>query len=365
MGGGKLGAGDRRHGHQGPQGPGRLPEGPRRRAGLRRQARRPAAQADEEGQGRHPERPTGPDHLAGDRRTLRGRQHRPGPAPDGRRARATCGGASGCWPTTAIKTIVLAADHGHLFADEIGEDMKIEAPGGKTEDLHGGSGSAWAARRSRRTCGPRCRRSGVDSDLDIATPWTFACLQVEGRRPSLLPRRAVAPGADHPRGRDDARRPRPRRPADRHPVDADARHGETDHAVLLRADRREPEQSSLFGFEPPKVRVEIRANKKCVSIPVSASYGFEEATGEVKLKVAENDTKRIEPNTVTVMIVRGDRPEDGGRLPARRHHRGRTGEPGLRSRSPFRCEGEPCLNWTRKRRRSSRARWSARIWSAR
>ena len=35
-----------------------------------------------------------------------------------------------------IKTIILAADHGHLFADEIGEDMKIDAPGGKTADLH-------------------------------------------------------------------------------------------------------------------------------------------------------------------------------------------------------------------------------------
>ena len=61
-------------------------------------------------------------------------------------------------------------------------------------------------------------------------------------------------------------------------------------------------QSSLFGFEPPKVRIELRANKKCVSLPVSASYGFEDATGEVKLKIAENDNKRIEPNTVTVML---------------------------------------------------------------
>ena len=60
--------------------------------------------------------------------------------------------------------------------------------------------------------------------------------------------------------------------------------------------------SSLFGFEPPKVRIELRANKKCVSLPVSASYGFEDATGEVKLKIAENDNKRIEPNTVTVML---------------------------------------------------------------
>ena len=35
-----------------------------------------------------------------------------------------------------VKTIILAADHGHLFGDEVGEDMKIEAPGGKTADLH-------------------------------------------------------------------------------------------------------------------------------------------------------------------------------------------------------------------------------------
>ena len=32
---------------------------------------------------------------------------------------------------------------------------------------------------------------------------------------------------------------------------------------------------------------------------MSASYGFEDATGDVKLKVAEDDPKAIEPNTVT------------------------------------------------------------------
>jgi hypothetical protein len=47
----------------------------------------------------------------------------------------------------------------------------------------------------------------------------------------------------------------------------------------------------------------LRANKKPVSIPVSASYGFEDATGEVNLKAAEDDNKRIEPNTVTVMLT--------------------------------------------------------------
>jgi len=61
-------------------------------------------------------------------------------------------------------------------------------------------------------------------------------------------------------------------------------------------------ESGLFGFEPPKVKVELRANKKTVSRPVSASYGFEDATGEVTLRLAADDRKRIEPNTVTVVI---------------------------------------------------------------
>lgn len=46
-------------------------------------AGRPVAQAIQEGAGRYPERPAGPGHLAGDRRTVRARQHRAGPPPDG------------------------------------------------------------------------------------------------------------------------------------------------------------------------------------------------------------------------------------------------------------------------------------------
>ena len=59
-----------------------------------------------------------------------------------------------------------------------------------------------------------------------------------------------------------------------------------------------------LGIEPPKVRVEIRSKGKCVSSPVSASYGFEEATGDVGLRLSESDPKAIEPNTVTLMIVK-------------------------------------------------------------
>jgi PglZ domain len=53
-----------------------------------------------------------------------------------------------------IKTIVIVADHGHLFVDEMGEDMKIESPGGKTEDLHRRVWIGVGARQSLLTSGP-------------------------------------------------------------------------------------------------------------------------------------------------------------------------------------------------------------------
>ncbi len=81
-----------------------------------------------------------------------------------------------------IKTIVLAADHGHLFGEEIGEDMKIEAPGGKTADLHrrvwvgvGGTSEPSYLRTSLASLGRRKRTRYCDS-LDVR------CFQVEGWR---------------------------------------------------------------------------------------------------------------------------------------------------------------------------------------
>jgi hypothetical protein len=200
-----------------------------------------------------------------------------------------------------IKTIILAADHGHLFADEIGEDMKIEAPGGKAEDLHrrvwvgvGGTSEPSYLRTSLSAL-------GVESEFDIATPWTFACFKSKGGARAyfhggLSPQELIVPVVV---------------------MSSKAKVGEPTSGITWTLTPGTSKlttrffsvqiagvqsQSTLFGFEPPKVRIEIRANKKCVSVPVSASYGFEDATGEVKLKVAEQDDRRIEPNAVTVMI---------------------------------------------------------------
>jgi PglZ domain len=198
-----------------------------------------------------------------------------------------------------IKTIILVADHGHLFADEIGEDMKIEAPGGKGEDLHrrvwvgvGGNSEPSYLRTSLTSL-------GVDSEFDIATPWTFAVFKSKGGgrayfHGGLSPQELIVPVVVM----HSAMKSIPPSTG----IQWTLTPGTAKLATRFFSVQIAGNQTSLFGFEPPKVRIELRANKKCVSMPVSASYGFEDATGEVKLRIAENDNKRIEPNTVTVML---------------------------------------------------------------
>jgi len=201
-----------------------------------------------------------------------------------------------------VKTIVLVADHGHLFGEEIGEDMKIESPGGKVEDLHrrvwvgvGGNAESSYFRTSLTSL-------GVESEYDLATPWTFAIFKSKGGgrayfHGGLSPQELIVPvvvlhskvkSSKPTEGIHWTLRPgTPKLTTRFFSVQISGTQGE----------------SGLFDWEPPKVRIEIRANKKCVSVPVSASYGFEDATGEVKLKVSETDKNRMEPNTITMMVV--------------------------------------------------------------
>lgn len=202
-----------------------------------------------------------------------------------------------------IKTIVLAADHGHLFADELGEDMKIEAPGGQTEDLHrriwvgiGGNTEPSYLRMPLKSL-------GVDNDLDLAPPWTFACFKSKGGarvyfHGGLSPQELIVPIVVMATKSVALSSPSTGIQWKLTPGSAKL----TTRFFSIQVGGSQS-QSSLFGLEPPKVRIEIRANKKCISIPVSASYGFEDATGEVALKPMRTDPKKFEPNTVTVMVA--------------------------------------------------------------
>jgi hypothetical protein len=199
-----------------------------------------------------------------------------------------------------IKAIVLAADHGHLFGEEVGEDMKIEAPGGETADLHrrvwvgqGGTSEPSYLRTPLRTF-------GVDSDLDIATPWSFACFKSKGGARAyfhgglspqevIIPIVVMTPTAQALSGPPTG-------------IKWVLSTGSKKLSTRFFSVQVGGSSTGLFGLEPPKVRVEIRAKGKCVSTPVSASYGFEEATGDVQLRASANDPKEMEPDTVTLMV---------------------------------------------------------------
>jgi len=200
-----------------------------------------------------------------------------------------------------VNTIILVADHGHLFADEVGDDMKIEAPGGNAADLHRrvwvGEGGTVESAFLRTTL----TSLGTDSVFDIATPWRFAIFKAAGGNLSyfhggLSPQELIVPVVVL---HSTTKPPAPTTGIQWTLIPGTAKLSTRFFSVQIAGMQG---QTSLFGFEPPKVRIELRANKKCVSLPVSASYGFEDATGEVTLKISECDNKRIEPNTVTVML---------------------------------------------------------------
>jgi hypothetical protein len=198
-----------------------------------------------------------------------------------------------------VRQIVLAADHGHLFGDELGEDMKIDSPGGETADLHrrvwvgkGGSAEPSYLRLPLASL-------GVDSELDLATPWTFACFKVKGGARAyfhggLSPQELIIPVV--------TLAPKAAAPAVGGGIEFKLQPGSKKISTRFFSVQVTGVATGLFGLEPPKVRVEARAKGKPISTPVSASYGFEDATGDVQLQGSGESSREVAANTVTLMI---------------------------------------------------------------
>ncbi|GAB6094078.1 PglZ domain-containing protein [Desulfatiferula olefinivorans] len=200
-----------------------------------------------------------------------------------------------------IKRIILAADHGHLFADELSEDMKVDAPGGETADLHRRVWIGHGGNADDAFLRVPLKELGMESEFDLATPWTFACFKCKGGAkayfhgglspqellvPVMILRPSSRPSAGPPVGISWTLVP-----------------GSEKLTTRFFSVQITGFNSGLFDIAPPKVRFELRAKGKIVSRAVSASYGFEEATGDVALRNEEANSKKIAPNTVTLMIT--------------------------------------------------------------
>jgi hypothetical protein len=197
--------------------------------------------------------------------------------------------------------IILTADHGHLFGEELSEDMKVDAPGGETVDLHrrvwvghGGKADDAFLRLPLSTL-------GMQGEFSVATPWTFACFKCKGGARAyfhgglspqelLVPVMKIGPSA----------KPICGPPAG---IEWTITPGSQKLSTRFFSVQITGVNTGLFDIVPPKIRVELRAKGKTISRAVSASYGFEEATGDVALRNDEANTKNIAPNTVTLMVV--------------------------------------------------------------
>lgn len=198
-----------------------------------------------------------------------------------------------------VKSIVVAADHGYIFGEGLSVDMKIDAPGGDTADLHRrvwlGHGGAASPAYLRANLSD----FSIGGDLEIAAPWNFSCFKVAGGGTTyfhggLSPQELIVPV-----------------------VTMTSIAGEKPTVsgniiwVLVPGSQKigrflsvkiEGTSEGLFVPTPPKVRVEVFANEKVISAPVSASYGYEEGTGNVQLKAKEDNPRAFEPNTVALVI---------------------------------------------------------------
>jgi hypothetical protein len=200
-----------------------------------------------------------------------------------------------------VQRIILTSDHGHLFADELSEDMKVDAPGGNTVDLHR---RVWIGNGG--TLNDACVRGplsvfGMDGEYDLASPWTFACFKVQGGASAyfhggLSPQELVIPVM--------TLKPVVSATAASLPgIDWQLAPGSPKLSTRFFSVQIGGTNPGLFEFTPPAVRVELRSKGKTLSRAVSASYGFDEATGDVKLRNDESNPKALAPNTVTLMLL--------------------------------------------------------------
>ncbi|MBN1315795.1 MAG: PglZ domain-containing protein [Anaerolineales bacterium] len=199
-----------------------------------------------------------------------------------------------------VETILVTADHGYLFGDELSLDMKINSPGGDTVDLHRRVWVGHGGAASPAYLRAKLSDFGLGGDLEIAVPWSLAAFKVKGGANAyfhggLSPQELIIPVITLSNRKKE-------KAGLVSEIGWTLEPGSVKISTRFFSVQIKGQATGLFEIIPPKVRLEIQAKGECISQPISASYGFEEATGNVQLKVTPDNPKELEPNTITLMI---------------------------------------------------------------
>lgn len=193
------------------------------------------------------------------------------------------------------ETIVVASDHGFLFAEELDDGMKIDPPGGQTKELHrrvwvgaGGSDEDSFLRVPLAKLGL--------GELEMAVPRGLGGFRVAGGSETyfhggMSPQEVVVPILTLV----------PKRKESRAASDVEWRLTLGSPKITTRAMmvRIGGHVQSLFEEALPRVSVEVRAGGSVISEVVDAGYGFSEATRDIEMSLEGQDLKE---NPVTLLI---------------------------------------------------------------
>jgi hypothetical protein len=199
-----------------------------------------------------------------------------------------------------VERFVITADHGYLYGEELGESDKIDPPGGKTVLCHRRVWAGQGGATSENYLLTEVSRFGAKSDLEMAVPWNLAGFRTAGPtayfhgglspQEILLPVIVVTPkAAAMAKGAKK--------------LTWEVSLGSAKVTTRFLSVRIQARLQGLFAESWPVVRVEVRAGSEVCAIPVSGSYGFQEATGAVALRSLEAEPTATEVNTVALMLT--------------------------------------------------------------
>jgi hypothetical protein len=199
-----------------------------------------------------------------------------------------------------VERFVIAADHGYVFGEDLAESEKIDPPAQNGALLHR---RVWVGRGGRANDSylyTTLEKLGVSSDLEIAVPWNLAGFRTAGPtayfhgglspQEILLPVLTLTPTAWT--GTQSARK-----------LLWELALGSPKITTRFMSVRVTGQSQGLFETDWPRVKVEVRAAGEPCSMPVSGTYGYLEATGDVEMRSSGTDPKTTESNTVTLMLT--------------------------------------------------------------
>jgi hypothetical protein len=199
-----------------------------------------------------------------------------------------------------VERFVIAADHGYIFGEDLAESERIDPPGAKSALIHRRVWVGTGGRASDSYLYTTLEKLGVSSDLEIAVPWNLVGFRTAGPTAyfhgGLSPQEILLPVLTLTPTNWAAAQSATK-------MSWDLALGSPKITTRFLSVRVTGQSQGLFETEWPTVRVEVRTGGEACSMPVSGTYGYREATGELAMQASKADPKTTEPNTVALMLT--------------------------------------------------------------